>query len=420
MLSPDRAEGFVSPIKVDVAYSIIDLEIPSTHIVSQAIATLGNGRLIGINRLTLLTHPAKRDHQGTVSFIHEQEGHAIEVGYLCGAIAENNGLTEAEVIKASILGCLHDRAIPAMGDATKKVDPDNLNEEDFWYETVDPSGWNFLDQNGLDSATIDETLHNRGTLGQILDVADRISYVTRDMYELVGTLNPEEDSFANLDSDIRFALTAFHDIGNIYKDVRVDEKGQVFFSNPERLKAFLLLRSFLYRELYLRPTNVGRDLLFKRLLERHYSSVYQEKITPHHLREMNDYDLLRTLSERSALTTHPLFPTPLSINSALVDWEPDWQVFDTYKEAAARAKRLARHSGIGVIGIQEMAGYDPATTYRVMHPNGTISTLQEYDPEFATRLEREMEDTKRVYLFTDNVSELTPISILIRRATGSK
>ena len=43
---------------------------------------------------------------------------------------------------------MHDIATPALGDAAKSIDPDNLDEEKFWHEVLDEKGKEFLRKKG--------------------------------------------------------------------------------------------------------------------------------------------------------------------------------------------------------------------------------------------------------------------------------
>src|SRR3989344_2019714 len=254
-------------------------------------------RLGEVKALSLLSYvgPKPEDHY-FVEYSHTRLDHSLVVALTTEKILRRNGFPQEEVNLGIIAGLLHDIATPAHGDPTKKIDPKNLDEEVFWSEVLDTKGHEFILKHGGDKDSINKIINNEGILGQVLDIADRITYTMKDLYATVGP----ETSGLNIDPYLlqpRYILSRFPKIGDIYKDVGIDKKNQeVFFNDPKNLEAFLLLRAHMHKALYLNPTSQGRDLFFTKLLEPLYTNDNSALLNPSVLRRMSDHQLMRLLS----------------------------------------------------------------------------------------------------------------------------
>ncbi|MDO8621074.1 MAG: hypothetical protein Q7R31_02230 [Candidatus Levybacteria bacterium] len=410
---PNFQELFEDSLFEFLPYSDLSRWVPeqSTYEEAQR-STKALLRLGNIKALSFLSFIGPRDPKDNfyIEHHHTRFDHSLVVALTTEQILRQNGASLDQINVGIVAGLFHDIATPALGDAIKQLDPKNLNEEDFWWETLDTRGKNFV-RRFADKETLDRIIKNQGPLGEVLDIADRITYVMKDLYNVIGPIKPEEIESNPLLTSISNIISFYPKIGNIYRDVGVDQKkGKVFFNDPNMLYAFLLLRATLHREFYLHPINQGRDLFIAKLLEPLYSKDDTSKLTPSLLRQMTDHDLLEIICGK-------YFPDMLVAESAffsLVNWLPLFEKLDTQEEAIARAKQLQRNSNVAVVGIKKCRGFDSGISYNVVGKNGRILSFSEFDPYRAKALQTLGESTKGFFVFYADVSEESPTNTLLK------
>lgn len=346
-------------------------------------------RLNHVRALGLLTHVSgDPENQYFVPFDHTRFFHTLLVARVGEKILRNNGIPESDIKSFIAAAILHDAATPALGDATKAVDPKNLNEEEFWPEVVNDRGWQYIVKIGANRDVIGKIIKNQGTLGEILDIADRIAYVLRDAYTF------------QTEPGMSILLSNYPGIGNIYKDVRVNHKtGEIYSSNPDRLGALLMLRALLTISLYQHPLNMGRDLKFTTILREFYSpSGAEGKLSPQMLRGMTDQELMEWLENAQGLK--PMFPGHSYFD--LIRYPPSYEAFDNLDKARERKVELERNPDVSVLGIKEATGFDPGTKYKVKDYEGKIMEFRDFDSDGANILEVMASKTRGVFLYFDN------------------
>ena len=394
--------------KVFLPYSDLKEWIPKNGIYDDASNSFPLYRLADIRALSFLAYigptPGK---QYMIGFDHTRFDHTLVVALTTEHILKQNEFPKKDINIGILAALLHDIAIPAYGDATKSVDPKNLNEEEFWWDVLDENAKKFINRHGVDKDRIDEIIKNRGTLGQVLDIADKITYVMKDLsaiFSYIFMLSEEEEPPYFL-SDLQSILYEDPKIGNIYQDVSFDKDTQeVFFKNPERLKKFLLLRAILHQKLYINPISVGRDLFFANLLRPLYSVNSQGLLTPSKLRQMRDQDLARHLSE----FYRPDFDEWMSAYFGLILWYPGYIQTQDEEEATRYAKELSVEYSI--VGIKRIPGFDPATSYKVRDANGNNIPFRDFDEKGAAEIEAIERSTRGVFLFyTDTSSKIASL-----------
>ncbi len=325
-------------------YSTICEPVPSLAIYQEALTCLPMERSAHIKSLALIgTTKATRGESNRKSFLTDRLLHSVGVGILASGIMRRNGFPETIQTAALIQGLSHDIATPAAGDATKKVDPDNLDEETHWDTVMTQDSWDFFERQGIEYSMINDAIHGQGTMGKVLDIADRITYVMQDLESMSNAV----DGPYPHPSDIAMSIETLSPIGNLFTEVKISPDREVYFENPERLKRFLLLRSYLWRDLYRLPENQGRDLLFKRLIEPIYAADGSRELSPDRLRTMTDDQLFEILYNHYDIP----FLGPLFFETELAAWEPNYLSFDTEEEAQIRASILSANKDVAVIGV---------------------------------------------------------------------
>ena len=368
-------------------------------------------RLGNIKALSFLSFIGPKHNPNTyyLGYSHTRFDHSLVVALTTEQILRQNGASLDQINIGIVAGLFHDIAIPALGDATKQLDPKNLDEENFWWETLDKEGRSFV-KRFTDKETLGKIIKNQGLLGEVLDVADRITYTMKDLYNVIGPIKPEELESNPLLASISDILSSYPKIGNIYKEVGADSRtGKVFFNDPNMLYAFLLLRANIHKEFYLHPINQGRDLFITKLLEPFYSKEDTSKLTPSLLRQMNDTHLLRIIASKYFPDVHPE-----GAFRNLINWVPLYERFDTEEKAKSKEKELRQNGNIVVVGIKECKSFDSGISYNVVGKNRRIMPFSEFDPQKAKKLQELGESTKGFFVVFADISEDSPTNTLLK------
>lgn len=415
---PDFKGLFEDSLFEFLPYSDLSRWIPEGSIYDEAgqeikaLRRLGNIKALSF--LSFIGPQAPRDNF-YIEHHHTRFDHSLVVALTTEQILRQNGASLDQINIGIVAGLLHDIATPALGDAAKQLDPERLNEEGSWWKTLDTKAKKFV-RGFTDKETLDRIIKNQGVLGEVLDIADRITYVMKDLYNVIGPIKPEELESNPLLATIKDILSFYPEIGNIYKEVGVDQrKGKVFFNDPNMLYAFLLLRAGLHREFYLHPINQGRDLFVAKLLQPLYFKDGASELNPSLLRQMTDYDLLKKLKGRY----FPGIPAEPDFHN-LTNWIPIFEKLDTEEEAIARAKQLKQNADLAVVGIKKCRGFDPGISYNVVGKNGKIMPFSEFDTNRAKNLQALGESTQGFFVFYANVSEDSPTNTLLKRVSGKE
>lgn len=340
-------------------------------------------RLDGINSLShvsyVMTNPNGEMPVTYISLPETRLNHSFVVARTMEAIMRNNNFPEDDINVGIAAAPLHDRATPALGDATKSVDLEALNEEDFWWEGLDNEAWALLGSIGATRQMIDDIIHNRGVLGEILDIADKIGYVMLDL---------KQTGYA----------TIIPDLGNIYKDVSYDQKtGRVYFKDAEKLRVFLGVRARLFTSIYISPFAQSTDYLMASLLKPFYSPTpnNEGRLTPQDLRQMKDKDLLDFLADRYGVSKYRFHKG--------IDWFPEYVHFMTEEEAEARAGEIRNDPELKLVGIKRGYGFNPATHFLTQDDeNGEIMPFSQYAPNFSRGISIMAEDTRGYFVVYAN------------------
>jgi len=385
----------------NLPYSDFRRWVPENSIYEEAQRKISAlGRLYNIKCLSFLSYIGSQpENRYFVEFHHSRLDHTLTVALIVEEILKQNGFSQDQVNIGIIAGLLHDIATPAYGDATKQVDMKNLHEEDYWWKVLDKKGKDFISQFGT-KKMFDKIIKNQGTLGKVLDISDRIIYTMKDLNALQvepPRLNQEPNPYL---AEMNAIIANYPKIGNIYKEVGVDQKKQdVFFNNAEHLNVFLNLRAHLHQKLYLHPVSQAKDLFIAKIISQIYSKNKDAILSPSKLRKMTDYDLMHILADhfgKSAITMHPL----------LVNWNSEFEKFDSMDKAKIKENELREKDNVVVVGIKECKGFDSGTNYKIADKYKYVK-FRDYAPAAADRLEKTAQATKGIFLFWTDISKKT-------------
>ncbi|OGH05187.1 MAG: hypothetical protein A2W22_05985 [Candidatus Levybacteria bacterium RBG_16_35_11] len=390
----DEIEGNESIFEF-LPYSSLRRWLYDTSIYEEAHGSLPLMRLHHIRSLSFLSYLGK--NRESLYYItpanHTRYDHSLVVAMVSEEILKQNCFPQEEINKGILAGLVHDIATPAHGDATKKTDPRNLDEENFWSEVIGEKGLEYLAKYGLSKEGMDQIIHNQGVLGKVLDIADKITYTMKDVYNLYTVLVAPAENFDPVFFPLYIIMQKAPQVGDIYKDVNIRRSTrEVFFSDPERFFDFLKLRAIISKNYYYNPSSQGRDLLIRRLIEPIYSVEEDTLLNPSKLRSIGDESLLNIISNYYGIvTTSYMFGN-------LINWHPRYEVFKTWEEEKRRESELRREQGIWVIGTYYCKGFNTAVDFSVLY-EGEIIPFEEAMPWKANELQEMSDSVKGYYVF---------------------
>lgn len=331
---------------VEVRFSSLAKDLSLSPFYIEALTAFDFSRLNGVKAVSYLIRRSYPDFAYDEG-LHTKLDHSLKTAIITEEILRINNATEEQIQKGIVGALLHDIGHPAFADAAQKINKKELKEEDHWQDQVGEKGWNFLKKNGIDPKGLDETVHGKGIIGKVLDIADRIAYVT-------------EDSHAIDHSEGQF--------GEIFKTVGVDwESEQVYFTDHTLLSCFLLKRFFMFREFYTSPETQGTDLLIAKMINDIYKNY------PRILRKRTDDQLTRTLEKHFRELIKPGFFE----GKEFFEWRPQYKSFASEEEALKHANKILEEDNY-LIGVEKGYKFDPGTKYLCKGKSGKIFEFQKF------------------------------------------
>lgn len=230
-------------------------------------------RLFRIHQLQWLTwlrlQPGVVPRRGkSHRFKHNRLVHSLWSAVLRAAVNQILGITGPRALLGLLVELVHDFFTPAYGDILKVIAPHLFDEDDLiegLFET--DSAWKDLcDKHDLPPealSTIFDALHGKGVDGQIHELLDTLSYVLNDLdglhgaWERLGEGVPTYFGEA-ICSPISAALSVWQKVAIRGSDI--------FITDPEGLRDFLLLRVELWRNIYCHPGNKVLELIYRRVI----------------------------------------------------------------------------------------------------------------------------------------------------------
>ncbi len=259
--------------------------------------TPGLWRLLKIKQLAYLLNEGHQTKKAQIAnrlnrpFEHNRLSHSLLAALLLGLIWRENKLDPKDEHYLWAIGLFHDLATPAGGDATKAIDPENLDEEkNLLLVLKRPETARHLRKLGLKPEVIARAVQGQGLWGKLLDIADKISYVALDTYFAGRHL-----------FDLAQLIERNHSFASLFWTVKVDDD-KVYFTNPFALLNFLEARIILITRIYGNPESRLFEVIFRRLLiERLYR---QGRLTRDQLLEFDDDDLDHLLIREFGLSKY--------------------------------------------------------------------------------------------------------------------
>lgn len=350
-------------------------------------------RLRRIHQLGFLSYPIRggTGHRGLgFRFHHTRFAHTLEVAFLMTILMINAGADERELRIGQLAALLHDALTPAGGDSVKAIDPENLDEEK-GIETLlaKTSEWPQLKKElAIQEEDVIRIIQGEGVMGALLDVADKVSYVSRDL-SLIVPPDHHRDRGWRSDSFLEIVglTTGRPGICAVWDDVRIAGK-QVCFTNPYKLGDFLILRAMLFRDLYHSPHTRFFEIVAGQVVVGYL--YHTGWINADVLRGIVDDQLADGLAQQGIYSVMSWLP------SSLIEIEE----FNTLPAAKAREQELIAEGKLFVIieDLEKMA--NPATDLLVLTPREeTVRPFKGVFPEQARLIESILTPAKPVRLY---------------------
>lgn len=210
-------------------------------------------RLGNISQLGYLVPPRPDDFMPDVKiyyagrlFTNTRWIHSLISAILAEVILARNGFSPVERAPIVLTVACHDIATPAGGESIKRIDPEKLNEENNFAFMLERHGlverWTKRFDFNLEKACT--WIKNKGVIGRLLDVVDKLSYVSIDCFHL-GSI---------FDGKVRQYCIDHPLFMDVWQDICfTSDKKHFAFTNPDRLFTFLLARAYEHQELLLNP-----------------------------------------------------------------------------------------------------------------------------------------------------------------------
>jgi hypothetical protein len=204
-------------------------------------------------------------HRAPHTYPHTRFTHSLGVVGIALRVARDLGLDRIDLLALLLTAMIHDALTPCGGDDVKSLNMTLFDEDKNILNlfAMHAQRWCELrDRYSLPTDTpqrVCDALHGRGLLGDIMNIADTLSYMTLDMREIDRAVS-------------RFGESARVDLSVIYEDMTdnpldmwryVSHEGDhAYITDMDKLYSFLILRVYLWRLMY---TNPKRNLLSKLL-----------------------------------------------------------------------------------------------------------------------------------------------------------
>ena len=362
--------------------------------VAEAVRTFGVTRLSYIRQLAFLHDPIETDETGTqvingTTYTHTRYAHVLDVMAIATLMGTNVDLSRTELMTLRLAVITHDALTPAGGDTTKRVDPQAFDEDAHYGRLLEREWSHLRDGYAIDPDLLIATVQGEGIHGDLLDLADKIAYISRDTEAFVRSTPPEGlicDQSRLV--DIQRLLDAHPTICDLWDAVRVRD-GRVCVADGDRLTAFLTLRAHLFRSFYHHAGTRFLEFLLSSVV---ITYLYETgRVTVTDLLTWTDEELERTIAREFDLPSFHLMDTAI-FGTPLVE------SFPTEELARARERELIEQEQ-AIVFVETFAGRCTSGTHLMVEDDhGRVRSLADVDPD-ASRFIEETANVKRVTVY---------------------
>ena len=200
------------------------------------IRAFGLHRLKDVRQLGSLMDPFHRlgdSTQPALMFEQSRESHSFDVVVMLRKIEMNNPNVPLNRNLLTIGGMSHDGMTPAGGDTTKLINLKLFNEETNYPRLFEKPGWQALKRRyQVTEEELSSMVLGKGLNGKLLDIADKISYISADVWNFVGLKNPYSDNEVYYDnkyySEISNLIKLYPNFSEVVDSVKITGQDAVF------------------------------------------------------------------------------------------------------------------------------------------------------------------------------------------------
>jgi len=357
-------------------------------------------RLNGIKQLGFLHDPVIRQKELPTyasTFCHTRFLHSIDVGVLATLVGLNNGLSGQELLTLKTAAFSHDWRTPAGGDTMKAVDPELFDEDRHYDEKFSTAGFKeFRRKYGISQEALCSVIMQKGAIGRILDLADKVSYTARDVEYLLNQNSERDDiPFCYEFRRIREMLKVNPLICSIWDCARIRGKILVI-EDADRLSDFLKLRALMFRTLYYNPASrFLEDGLIKVLAKYLF---HKKIITLKELLAIGDQRLMEIMDK--------VIGQYFFLNSVSNDLNPRIERFGTIKEAYDRERELLKDPDIMIHLDESKLNKSSGLSDFMVWENGKAIAFPEARPDDAKEIRAITRTAQPFFLYIYSTEKL--------------
>ncbi len=368
---------------------------------------LGLHRLHNVAQLGLLQNPVvgadEKQSVGTI-YRHSRYVHSLDVCALITLMAYNNNLPESDRIHLQVAALTHDILTPAGGDSIKRYNA-TLFDEDVGYPAIfTREVWPALKEKyNLDEQKLADLIMGKGMLGRFLDLADKLAYVSRDVFYFIQSLpHRTPDGLSKEQAVIRDLVTRFPYICGLWESIEIVD-GQVAISNPLGLANFLKLRATMFKALYYNPSARFHEDVTAKLFAGYL--MREGSLTKAQLLHTTDAFLYHELGKVTGLAG--------VLDHCYSPFKPRVETFATVEEANRREQEFLGNKKM-MTHLEVRKSFTSAGTASFLVRIGReVKPFKEVLPEDAADIEAIMAMPNPVWLYIFSIEDLKmPASLL--------
>jgi alkylhydroperoxidase family enzyme len=369
-------------------------------------------RIEELSQFGLLRDPIPQDQNGQgpgEAFGHNRFVHVTDAAAIAILICYNNRHRLSRRLREHIVvaAATHDLATPAYGDTAKVVDPLGLDEDRHYRTMLHGKKWrSFARRRRLSRKLLAKIVRgDHPVASRILDIADKLSYVLRDAEVLdsfTHTADLKPDGTYSWPTYFQHSMDAMRwtkgiaekPVGSLWETVRVSAKGEVYFTEPERLARFLTLRAHLTAGVYLNPSSRSREHTAGVAIIR---CMYGQELSARKLRRMNNQQMIDLVRDRSGYVFDEVRQLQQGVN-------PHREAFTDEQAACNRERELVAKGNIVVLeDFRSITG--DGTKMLVKTPAG-VRSFRSACRKHTAEIRRVFEPSRRIFLYAVPVADL--------------
>lgn len=352
-------------IQLRLPYAGFGFMVLQDGIIEDTCHAFGLYRLEHVRQLAFLHDPLAREGDGKscgALFTQDRFEHIVNAPAFAQLMAVNLGLDEHDLRHLVVAATAHDALTPAGGDTTKLLGPELFDEDRHFRNVFRKPGWQqFREKYGLSETLLEDTVQGNGLLGQLLDLSDKLSYVSRDANNFTDAfphMRPATCYPRGYYEICRLLDTQPH-VCTLWDSVELCD-GQLAVGDADKLGCFLKLRALLFQQLYNNPRSRYCEFFLAVLTLRKLEQ--QGRLDKDKLLSMMDFELEELISQE------------VGIPDAMhwLQFNIQAEEYPTLTHASFRERQL-RQAGIRAIVTEDLSRQaSTGERIRVIHKGRTV------------------------------------------------